>query len=126
MILKNIIPTSTWTAIRAYFNNLFVTTFNNGSAASGSSSVTLNAKSGILEFSASCNAGAYLDLVLTNSYIDANTPMWFTLYYDTADLGLPSILYVTKGNGTVVIRVYNSAISDATNGNIKIDFQIMN
>jgi hypothetical protein len=126
MILKNIIPTSTWTAIRAYFNNLFVITFNNGSAASGDTDVTLNAKSGILEFTAFCNAGAYLDLILANSYVDANTPMWFTLCYDTADLGLPSILYVTKSSGNVIIRVYNSSISDATNGNIKIDFQIMN
>lgn len=126
LILKNIIPTSTWTTIRAYFNNLYVTIFNEGSAAIGSNSVELNAKSGVLQFSATCSAGATLDLFLTNSYISALTPMWFTLGYDIADQGLPVILYVTKGSGTAVIRIYNTALSDATNGTITIDFQIMN
>lgn len=126
MILKNIIPTSTWTAIRSYFTNIFVATFNNGNSASGSSSVTLNAKSGILEFSSSCSAGATLDLFMANSYVATDTPMWFTLCYDTADQGLPTILYVSKGNGSVVIRIYNAAIEDATNASIKIYFQIMN
>ena len=126
LTLKNIIPASTWATIQAYFNNLYVTIFNNSSAASGGSSVELNAKSGILEFSATCSAGATLDLTLTNSYITLTTPMWFSLGYDTADTGLPTILFVTKGNGNAVIRIYNTALSDPTNGNLTIDFQIMN
>lgn len=126
LTLKNIIPASTWATIQAYFNNLYVTIFNNGSAASGSSSVELNAKSGILEFSATCSAGATLDLVLTNSYVSPTTPLWYSLGYDTADDGLPEILFITKGNGTVIFRIYNQSPADATNGNIKIDFQIMN
>jgi len=98
--------------------NRFVTT------ASGTTSVTINATSGVATFSTTCAASpSFTQYTINNSEVTA-TSILFVEVYPEADDSYCAKVSVYKGNGVIVVTVNDAGLGNA--GTPTIAFQILN
>lgn len=110
------------TLLRRYAAAIFVPT----NTASGTTSVTLNTASGIIEFTTVIPAATTSSFTLNNSVLsDAGMKINPELYYLNTANGEPVLLscYSTS-TGVWVFKIKNLHASQATNSHIFIKFQL--
>jgi len=134
MILKNIIPSNTWTTIQAYIanyiqvylSNLYVFSFNVLNEISGSVNVTINTKSAKCTFTAALGASSSFVYEIINNKIVDSTPIQLTLKYDVLLPGSPVILSSKTSLGLIQVKIHNLDAGAATSGNLVVEFLVLN
>lgn len=87
---------------------------------------TLSKSAGVVTSEAlTTAAGGIYTLTLTNANVAAADQVFAGVANGTNTTGLPDILTVTPGAGTVVIVVGNVSTTAAFNGTVKISFMVL-
>lgn len=146
MILKSIIPSNIWTSIQSYVSTAAAAilpsqTSNSGkylttngtsvswanlidiaSVASGVSSATLNASSGVLTFSGTISSQSISYFTLSNNTISVDSAVIWSIDYTSSSNGIPIQASVEVSDDQIKFGVYNADPSLSTNANIVIYF----
>jgi len=133
-ILKNIIPSNTWTTIQAYIANyiqvylssLYVFAFNASNEVSGADSVVSNGKSAKCNFSLALAPSSSFVYEISNNNIASNSSIQLTLKYDVLLPGSPVILSSKTTLGLIQVKIHNLDAGAATSGNLVVEFLILN
>ena len=98
---------------------------DNNNTASGTDTVTINGKSGIIEYSTTISGSASRAYTFTNTSVDNQSIIMFSINYTKVAKGLPYIQSYKISGTTVTINIANSDTS-ATDANIFLNFLIIN
>lgn len=124
--LKSIFNFNQWKQVQQWVNNkltLKQDIFNANNTATGTTSVTINAKSGVATFTSIIPAGSGAIFIINNNQVTVNSLVFFSIK-NSSD-GEPYISYYNTGSGTISIAVPNPS-GDATSDPLQIAFQILN
>jgi hypothetical protein len=94
-------------------------------AATGAESVTINAKSGIATFTTNINSETEQIYSIKSSFVNASSVIFLSLRYTPA-AGEPTILHYKIEGDDIIIHIKNIDTSNATAGNIIVNFLITN
>lgn len=115
------------TKVITYLQTLFAPKFNAANTATGASSVTINARSGVATFTDAVLAGDNpKDFIVLNSLITTNSKVIYSLYYEPNDTEVLHVLSYQCVNGQLLFRVFCLNGYGGANQNITISFQILN
>lgn len=110
------------TLYQKYLENAFVAT----NTASGTTSATLNTRSGIVTFTADVeNSSEATYFTLNNSLVTPQTRISYDLYYAPNDIDTCFISSYYSGNGVITFVMSNFSSQTASQGKI-ITFQLLN
>lgn len=98
---------------------------DNNNTASGTDTVTINGKSGIIEYSTTISGSASRAYTFTNTSVDNQSIIIFSINYTKVVKGLPYIQSYKISGSTVTINIANSDTS-ATDANLFLNFLIVN
>jgi hypothetical protein len=133
------VRTSLYSAIydlfKAKFDDLYATLnmlatkqdkFNASNTATGSTSVTINAKSGVARFTQRIPYGEAVDLNITNSLVTNSSIIVFSLKSNST--GCPTISKYATSVGTIGVRILNAVDGggEQTDDDLIVAFQILN
>jgi len=104
--------------------------FYPGGTNTGSNTPTIDTQSGAFTTTTlTTAAGAIEVLVLTNNLINTGSKVFVNIGAYSAAYGtngMPQLLYVTPGTGSVSIGILNSHATNALNGTIRVEFLVIN
>lgn len=98
---------------------------DNNNTVSGTDTATINGKSGIIEYSTVISGSASRAYTFTNTSVDNQSIIMFSINYTKVAKGLPYIQSYKISGSTVTINIANSDTS-ATDANIFLNFLIIN
>lgn len=127
--LKSIFNFNQWKQVQQWVNNkltLKQDIFNANNTATGVSTVTINAKSGVATFTSTIIYNESLDFTINNNLVTDSSII--SLNLKSQSTGSPTISKYSTTNGIISIRVLNANDSngDNTDDNLIISFQILN
>lgn len=118
----------------SYFNQalgnataLLIPKLSTNNTASGTFSATLNATSGIVQYSGTVSGNDYAAFTLTNSFVSSSSVIMFSIKSPSAGTGAQGLPYIQSysiSGSTVTIIVANSD-SNATNSSFYLNFLIV-
>jgi hypothetical protein len=96
-----------------------------GTATATTGAATLNTQAGVVTSEAlTTAAGSDYILTLTSSLVTAASQVFASAALGSSTQGIPGVIAVTPGSGSVTIRIRNFHATLAFNGAIKIAFQV--
>jgi hypothetical protein len=99
---------------------------DNGVATAVAGAATLNKQAGVVTTEALVTAAAGIyTLTLTNNRIKAGDMVLVSVAEGTSTTGDPTVRTVAPANGSVVIKVKNTAAAAALNGTLKVAFAVV-
>ena len=125
--LKSIFNKNQWVQIQNWVNgrlSLKTDKFDANNTASGASSVTINAISGVANFTNTISPSDFGTFTINNSNIKSSSVLSLGLIYNGE--GMPIIAYYTCTNGSAFIAITNVNTTDDVNGVLSVTFQILN
>lgn len=115
------------TKITTYFATLFQEKFNASNTATGTTSVTINAKSGVATFNATVVAGEDpISFVINNNLVTPNTKILYSINYSPNDVEVLLLLNYNCSNGVINFQLYCLTNTGDANQPKQIAFQILN
>lgn len=125
--LKSIFNFNQWKQVQQWVNNkltLKQDIFNANNTATGATSVTINAKSGVATFTTSVpSSPSVRDYQINNNQVTSSSIVSINMFTD-ADDSFATIVGVSVGNGIIVININDGGVGNASAP--KIAFQILN
>jgi len=98
--------------------------FNSSNTATGTTSVTINATSGVATFTTSCSASpSFTQYSINNSQITASSVLWVEIYSDADDAHCTKVS-VYKDSNLLIININDGGTGSA--GRPTVAFQIVN
>lgn len=115
-----------FTKVITYLQTLFAPKFVPTNTATGASSVTINATSGVAVFTSSLGMGSQNSYTINNNLVSSGT--YVSLSLKTSSTGVPMIAGYYTTSGVINIRVYNAddGSGDATDADWYISFELLN
>ena len=98
---------------------------DNNNAATGTDTVSINGKSGIIEYTTAVSGSTYRAFTFTNTSVDNQSILMFSLNYTRITRGLPYVQSYKISGSTVTLNIGNMD-SGATDASIFVNFLIIN
>jgi hypothetical protein len=123
--LKSPFSTSQWDSIKNYISNQITARFNPSNTESGTSSVEINATSGVAVFDDLIEPNRSVIFTINNTSAKEDSILWVSLRYNngTGD-GKPLITNYWTSAQSIQVEVYNVDTNNTAN-NMSIAFQIV-
>lgn len=129
--LKSIFNFNQWKQVQQWVNNkltLKQDIFNANNTATGTTSVTINAKSGVATFTATVEIfqdQPFSVFTINNNLVTSSTKLFHSLSYDPAGDESCQISFYACSSNTISFYLTNFS-SQSTNNPFQISFQILN
>lgn len=126
--LKSIFNFNQWKQVQQWVNNkltLKQDIFNANNTATGGTSVTINAKSGVATFTSPISGNSISGFTINNNLVTTSTLLLISITTDYAGDGTPYYLGYQSFSGNFIVDIENISSSD-TNNPIIVAFQILN
>ena len=110
-----------------YFMSILATyllKFNSNNTATGSSTATIDGRSGIIEYTQIISANGAQVFEFTNSSVSSTSVLIFSVNYD--GVGRPFVANYEISGSTVSVTIGNFDSINLTNGSIYLNFMIVN
>ncbi len=125
MILKSIIPTSIINLIITYVTNIFTKKVLSTNIESGTTTISIEGLSGIVEFDDVIIGNTTVILSITNSYFSSTSVIFFQVYYPNSSNGEPTLLSADLSGAPTIDLMIKNIDSTPTSGNIKVAFWVV-
>lgn len=115
------------TKVITYLQTLFAPKFVATNTASGTTSVTINSKSGVATFTQKVAANSTANYSILNSMVTASSKIVFSVDADFGSTsGLLNLMGYNCTSGAIDLFFFNPALSDNFDASINVSFQILN
>jgi len=113
--------------LNTLYANYIINQFNDTNTASGTTSVTINGRSGVATFTQTISAGSKVNYSISNSSVTSSTKLNLSLDADFGSTtGLLDLMGYNCTNGAIDLFFYNPEVSNDFDVDISVSFQVLN